>query len=412
MRDQQDWFNFEPIPALQQKQADSVFFFLSYTGRYFEPIDDPWFAAHQVHYKNTKFPIARRQYGRDQTISTLGCIEQHRFCNTHRGDCTPYLGWFQVQDFKSFHAGLSSRQNVTFARVIDAVDFADLAQVTFALQLTTSPLKAADYCATQSTVLSLKLPDDQWQIELRRWYSIALAQLQRNVVQSGTGLNVGDPITQLIPAHTEPDRWFCDNMMIRSKVYQSFSVFTLAAIVGTGIMIILLSLNIERIARVVESFINPKSAAESTWARDHILRLMRHSSLGANWKPRPPPKDSMFSEKINWAAPPSHDVDNTEYGEELRPPCYEAPGLEPRQQVFPRHPGSAAFLTSKWSRSGRSALREVWVMTLPSQTNVRRSHRRVPMPRDGTSERDSVDGIPGLLHLQEHSLVKLGPNLI
>ena len=280
---------FVPLPEFDRTAADLHLFFLSFTGRYFEPIDDPWFSAHQLQLFDTISPIARKQYTRDRLVSTLGCKEQHQFCNPN-GRCTPFLGWGQVQDVMFFNAGLSAHQNVTFDRMLRAAFGSSLGQVVGSLARTKTPLIATDQAVTKETVLSLKLPNNQWELELKFWHSIAMAQLQRTIVQWSTGQIAPDPETQLVRPGTEADSWFCKNLIIPSTVYQSFSILYLVLILTIGTLVILVSWNVEKISGWLQFRSTKGLSLKRIWDDDHMLGL-KMSTQRTSWKPRPPPKD-------------------------------------------------------------------------------------------------------------------------
>ena len=148
---------FVPLPELKQDSADLTLLFLSYTGRYVAPIEDPWFSANRLHLVDSQFPLVRTQYSRDSPISTLICTEQHKFC-THGGNCTPFLGFDQVQHVDAFNLALTHHQNATFDRMLRAVDASSLLQIVRPLSLTSTPMLAVNASATQSHTLSLGLP--------------------------------------------------------------------------------------------------------------------------------------------------------------------------------------------------------------------------------------------------------------
>ncbi|RMZ89695.1 hypothetical protein DV736_g3079, partial [Chaetothyriales sp. CBS 134916] len=119
--------DFVPITELEQDAADLVLMFLSYTGNYLEPVDDPWFSAHRHHeINNTLYPYIDNQYARDLPISTLACTEQHRFCNPARAICTPLASSNDVQNLDSFSSNLTQYQVATFNRILAAMSFSIL----------------------------------------------------------------------------------------------------------------------------------------------------------------------------------------------------------------------------------------------------------------------------------------------
>lgn len=262
--------DFVPVPELRQDTSDLVLLFLSYAGRYLEPIEDPWFSATRFHSVDNEYPLVRSQYSRDSPIGTVGCTEQHKFC-TGNGSCTPFLGFDQVQRVDSFNLGLTPHANATFDRILRAVTASSLRQIVHYLALTGTPMLAMNASATQSHTPSLKLPNNQWHLELNYWHSIAMAQLQRIVVEWSTGQIAPEPQFLLAP-QTEPDSWFCRNLMIPSDAYQSFSVLAIILIVAFGSVLILISLTMENGLGWFQVRSRKGLARREYWSRDDMLK--------------------------------------------------------------------------------------------------------------------------------------------
>ncbi|ETN38438.1 uncharacterized protein HMPREF1541_06473 [Cyphellophora europaea CBS 101466] len=239
--------DFEPIDEMSQGAADLILFFLSYTGTYATEIDDPWFSAHRRQSFDGSPALLETRFARDSAISTIGCTEHHQFCTT-KGICTPSGGFDQVQNDANFNNALTPHQNATFDRILRAATQGSLRAVVNGLAVTSTPLLAISQIAVGSTVVSMGLPETQWQRELNYWHSISMAQLQRTIVQYATG-QIAAQSEYLLPASEAQDKWFCDNLMIPSTVYQSFSILKMILILLFGAAVITISLNIEAIER-------------------------------------------------------------------------------------------------------------------------------------------------------------------
>jgi hypothetical protein len=300
--------DFEPIPEVAQEHADLILFFLSYTGTYASEVHDPWFSATRDQAFDGSPELLETRYARDSAISTLACTEQHRFC-TNKGICTAFGGFDQVQYNPSFNSTLTANQNATFNRMLLAATAGALKAVVQGLAVTSTPLLANSHVAVGSTVTSLGLPDNQWERELEYWHAIAMAQLQRTVVQYATGQVAPQP-QYLLPPTLPQDKWYCHNLMIPSTVYQSFSILKIILIILFGTIIIVLSLNIEAVARQWRKLFKKNGAAEdrTDWEHDDMLKLrmdMRESlwppTLPSPGPPPPPPKSPHYQAPI---APP------------------------------------------------------------------------------------------------------------
>jgi hypothetical protein len=160
---------------------------------------------------------------------------------------------------------------------------------------TSTPLLATDQCATKNTVISLHLPDNQWQLELQYWYSIAMAGFQRTLVQWATGQIAIDP-TQLRPPETAAEKWFCKNLLIPSEVYQSFSVLGVVLILVIGCLVILVACFIEKIA-IVARRCRGSDSKRTSWADQNVLNLFE-SEMKVDGGPVTPPREECESKDV------------------------------------------------------------------------------------------------------------------
>lgn len=261
--------DFDPIPELAQV-GDLTLLFLSFNGMYLDQVDDPWFSAHGEHSFNTSLLFLNKRYTRDAAISTLGCTEQHQFCS-EEDKCTGLLGFDQVQNDNFFNTGLSPQQNATFDRMLRAVVASTLRNSVEYLALTTTPILASKSIASgrSGAVVSRSLPEDQWMTELQYWHSVSMAHLQRTIVQWATGQIAPEPGYLQAPI-AEQDVWFCKSLIVPSAVYSSFSVMSIIIIFVCGVLVIIASLNVEKLACWVRKCLR-KQKSKNTWNEDHML---------------------------------------------------------------------------------------------------------------------------------------------
>ena len=268
--------DFKPITELVRDDADVSLLFLSFAGMYLGPVEDPWFSAHtEQHFKN-KYSFLQERFTRDVAISTIGCIEQHNICTPDR--CTGLLGFDQVQNVKAFTSALSPHQNATFDRLLRAVSTARLYYIVQALSQTTTPLLASidTLYGKSGAAISPPVQYNQWKLELDYLHSIAMAQVQRSIVQYATGQIDPDPdsVGHLLPPPLNQDRWFCDSMIVYSGFYQSFRVAAMVLIVVVGAMIAVLSLFVDDLARWTRKCLK-RPASTKHWDGDDMLELQR-----------------------------------------------------------------------------------------------------------------------------------------
>ena len=283
---------FDPIPELKHPSADLNLFFLSFEGRYFCPIDDPWFSAHNLHQLRTRSSIADIQYARDRNVSTMACMEQHQLCTYKK--CTTLHGYGQLHEDVSQHFSgtFSDIQKVTYDRLRSVLDNAGIAQVTWALAALRSPVLAAEKAVRQQSVISLPLPDDQWQLEATWWHTIAMSMIQRRIMLWATGA-ISPESRFLVPPQSKGDKWFCRNVMVPSSGHLSLSVLSLAVLIICGFVIILAAWHIEALSGWYLTRSGRGIGLRRVWDEDDMLSL-RSCVNRCSWRPQTPPKDNDY----------------------------------------------------------------------------------------------------------------------
>ena len=285
----QDSGSFLPIPELSRPNADILLAFLSFDKAYEAPVSDPWFSAHQpsIIFQSGDASINSTIYSRDLPVTTIGCTEQHQICtgrasNSTPGRCTPMMGSYQIQSDNAgiYSLNFTDRQNSTYVRIFQAVLDSTMENYLSRLIQRDMPLLARRKVIL---VVGSSLPDNQWQLETAYWHSIAMAHLQRDVVNYGTG-QMSPDTSYIAVANTTSDKWLCDNLIVRGTSYQSFSVFALALLFVIGLLIVLLSFFVEDIATIVQRRWKRGEIGRAMWKANEMLQIQRmlyeHSDAG------------------------------------------------------------------------------------------------------------------------------------
>ena len=274
--------DFEPISEIAQTRADLVLLFLSFSGVYMGVVNDPWFSAHDEEYFPDAPTFLQSRFSRDRAISTLGCTAQHQFCTSNK-TCTGLGGFDQVQNNPIFNQVLTPHQNATFDRLLRAIAESELQHVVQNSQRTITPLLASNLttAGASGAVISRQLPDDQWMHEVNFLHSVAMSQLQRSIVQWATGQFAAEA-RFVVPATEEPDKWFCNNMIIPSVVYSSFSLVAIILILVFGTLIISISMVIDDIAAFFRKKLKRPPVAR-TW--DHFDMLSHRTPIRTRFEP-------------------------------------------------------------------------------------------------------------------------------
>jgi len=217
------------------------------------------------------------------------------------------------------------------------------------LAKTTTPILASGSLASGSSgaVVSQVLPEDQWKIELQYWHSVSMAHLQRTIVQYATGQIAAEP-DYLVAPTAEQDIWFCQNLIVPSAVYQSFSVMALILIFLVGLLVIIASLNVERLAALIRRWLRRGKSAKS-WNHDYVLGIKPVHKGSPNTKApekdsgqlRPPSTSQQReSEIFEWDKIPHlpKDDENLSHQQEGRRTLDIKSRLSPFRVHFPNYP--------------------------------------------------------------------------
>ena len=98
---------------------------------------------------------------------------------------------------------------------------------------------------------------------------LAMAHLQRLMAEYGTG-QIAAQTKYLSPPQTDNERWLCENLMINSTAFRSFSVLKLTIIGIAASIIIILSSTIESIVSWLQLKTNRGIHAREMWL-DHDM---------------------------------------------------------------------------------------------------------------------------------------------
>ncbi|KAF1994364.1 hypothetical protein P154DRAFT_581843 [Amniculicola lignicola CBS 123094] len=285
--------DFNPITPLQRFDADMWLISLADNGiRYTAAIDDPWFSAHT---RGSNITIRGYEgeypsFVADKSASVLGCTEQYQVCAPSRpvGDRCSRLGGLLDP------TGKVNATDPTFDlkhRVFSGLSYARFNDI--AKGLGDESLRAR---STLNTIIQVPLPNNQWQLEMERWFQIMLSGMQASSVETAVGpttnemkpFYIGRNDTEDFPGDKNTEfGYFCDNQKIRSTEHANFSVFGLSLTLAVGCLIILLNWSVEWIyIKLVWHFPYFNQYARLEWTINGTLQLQRlaHEELGyGNW---------------------------------------------------------------------------------------------------------------------------------
>ncbi|KAI9147216.1 cytochrome p450 protein [Paramyrothecium foliicola] len=217
----------------------------------------------------------------------LGCVNQHQFCSAAFPKDRSCTG------LRSFHDVLSQIDELTdvveagktakwiVSLLAQAADFARIS-ILDAKALTSRLWYTARMC-------QVKIEQNQWQLEVENWFSIALASLQLQLLGMTTApkkdfVDLGKFSIQPTDAGKIQ---VCQGQRIHSTNFTSFSLFGLLLIFILGFFIILAALTIETLAFYIQKAFRRRTYASLEWRATQKLHLQRlaHEGLGfGEWR--------------------------------------------------------------------------------------------------------------------------------
>ncbi|TDZ37460.1 hypothetical protein C8035_v007889 [Colletotrichum spinosum] len=274
---------------LQREDANVFLVFLSSNGIHFQAkTNDPWYRATTVAGDLTSDVPGEESipsWTMDHPASPLACVTQDQWCiDPAAKNCTELMtsddANLAAYDLFLARDGSLDRY-VWFSQstIYAATEASNAINLLGALSLT----------ARFGLVNSIQgpLPDNQWQLEVKSWFATMLANLQKAAANTATG-----------PTEVHLDAWkqapnksveyaICNNQKIRSSRHMTFSLFGIIFIFLFGIVIIIISLTMESLARCVQKRRRIISSSLLEWSVNDVLQLQRlaHEELGVgDWK--------------------------------------------------------------------------------------------------------------------------------
>jgi hypothetical protein len=235
-----------PVSNLSRTDAEvSLFFLMSNHIYYQDKVDDVLF--------NASTPYAglsdnNPYYVGSQNVNVLGCIDQHRVCNPGRSEadgCTAYAAYGDVVGSLN-KIGLNPAQIATAQRILSN----GLMTSTFNA---VNGRGAAALKASQSVfdlVQVDSLPNNQWNVEVEKWFQVSLAKLQQGTINFVVGPS--DPA--LVQYVTTPDKEaekLCREQKIRRSTGAAKQNFNLGAI----IIVVVLGLTIVVVGFFIDTWV-------------------------------------------------------------------------------------------------------------------------------------------------------------
>lgn len=196
-----DTSDFAPIPALTRSDGDIMLVFLAGNGvEFLMPTNDPWYrgnvpiGGYGYLGRNDSIPA----YHPEEAASPLGCVQQYQFCNPSLPEdrrCGPLASWaesvfeaavlFNLTTAQAFGDEFpSQRMGSRFKWLLTQLFHATTGLHSILLILGS---KALDSQRLLGEGVLPELLENQWQLDVSRWFAIFLSSIQAGVVNSALG---------------------------------------------------------------------------------------------------------------------------------------------------------------------------------------------------------------------------------
>ncbi|ETS84639.1 hypothetical protein PFICI_02664 [Pestalotiopsis fici W106-1] len=279
-------WSFRPLPGLYKEDADMMLIFLSPNQVQFQyPTADPWYNNSQtsISYKMDLFEggesFEAEWWYAAEPASPLACHQQSQWCfgNGAEAKCTPLA---PISDLPSYARNITDRSSYNRAGWVDSIfntqgnsEFPSIAKTLGSKSLTS---RFALNLGRQGTLTA-----NQWQHDVGFWYDSMLARLQQAIVRTVMG-DIPDEPEFIKPAKTDEARSICANQKVIDLVHVSLSVFGLAFIFVSGLLIIIISYILEPLTRCAGRRLGKNSYARLEWYSTGVFQLQRmaHEALG------------------------------------------------------------------------------------------------------------------------------------
>ncbi|KAG6353543.1 hypothetical protein INS49_005505 [Diaporthe citri] len=275
------------------KDGDLHLIFLSGNGiRFQEPVNDPWYRATVptrpiVAATKPGTSAEHPAYRSEEAASPMACLEQFQLCYGSTSRCGPLASWLDAQD------GASKLLNFPLEREGPPADnhpasrfYWFVALFTYAvpgLQPVLLQLGANSLASMRSLYAGVMgpLPDNQWQVDVMQWWATYLAGIQSAVVSIASGpIDPSLEHLRIRPYNQWIQDSICNNQIIRSSDYTSFSLFGLCFTYILGLIIVIVAFCLDPVLDTLSTRFHRGAYSYVEWTSTDTLQLQRMAFQG------------------------------------------------------------------------------------------------------------------------------------
>lgn len=218
-----------PIDALSRPDADVELVFLAGNGiGYLKATEDPWYRATirrgglRLTSKESQADETIPRYTPEEAASPMGCAQQYQFCNPSLPEdsrCGPLASWtdavtgaaplFNLTQEQLDESSSDQPNGSRFLWLVPLLGHGKSINVVIST-LSANALGSQQYMSGGNLA---EMPDDQWQLDVSRWFSIHLSAIQADVVASALGPTNPALNPYKYPPPNEYGRKICNNQV-------------------------------------------------------------------------------------------------------------------------------------------------------------------------------------------------------
>ncbi|KAL1646101.1 hypothetical protein SLS58_003521 [Diplodia intermedia] len=279
------WYPNSTITTRRDAGA-SIFFLAANYMMYFNPVTDPWFRTYADDWSDTDdsagLSTVHLPY---QTVSVLGCLEQHQLCTTTSSSgnrlCSPLTSSRGLAAAAIASLGLAdgAARTATAARVMAAAT-AQQADFGFVARwMPGDPLLASRTAIDGAQFAAL--PPDQWRREVARWFAVGLAMVQEGVVEYVTGPADGDMARFVVGGEEQGGVYeeamlaSCARQRVRAAGYTNFHLGAVVVVVVVGCALAFAGLAVDAVVGWVEARFGFWEYGRLQWLLDGSFQQQR-----------------------------------------------------------------------------------------------------------------------------------------
>ncbi|KAI0151786.1 hypothetical protein GGR57DRAFT_513738 [Xylariaceae sp. FL1272] len=280
--------DFLPLDSIFPMNADINVVFLSGNGViYTTPSQDEWYRVSPTSSRGDVIGVTatgnqEEFYLPSEEASPLACMTKFQFCIQDQSKCGVLGGYVDAENSARLLLNTIDQSTNFINSSFDY--FAKTIRSTRPITGIVATLGATSL-ESQTSLLDGSqgpLASNQWQLDVIRWFNIALADIQLLFLNAAYSNPADSSFLQVRKYATDDEHILCGNQKIKSTAYTSFSLFGLLFTYLFGFLVIVTSFSIEPLFWLLYKKCGYNPYATLEWTTNTTLQLQRlaHEGIG------------------------------------------------------------------------------------------------------------------------------------